>query len=335
MHKKGLIELHSIVLKGSYLVTYEKARDEEMGRFQAATISSNPSEQLDRYTKTIAISHPSDAFLGRELHEKLDEERSVEIDGEALAKIYAKNPSVRNHVIFRIRIDATKLTQWLDEYIQEFVGNALDSGIVEAFSYEKMRADVVKFLQSKLTEGISPANIPFDSTDIWGRDKNALFRAHLYETLLALEKEGAISILKFEDDDITRHTHVVMTTDDIVNYPKRARVRVLNLSVQPLNQRISINSDGSVLYLGSSMLLTKTPSEILKIMNRKKIGESTSWDELFVEIENWKEAKIPEPKKNQGKIYSAVEHVNEQFRKKFGVDFDLLEWKDRSVTRLR
>lgn len=337
LHKKGLIKIESITIRSSYLSSVDEARD-QLAQVAASVDFGTHEEALEKRHRQTGAIHPKDSFLGDDLHKKLKEADSVPIDTDAYLKIRAKAETIEDHVNFRIQIDEAALRQWLKEYIKEFALNTLDSGKMEAFAYEKVRKDVANFLSRRLLEGLSPASVVISNLDVWGKNHDALFKAHLFETLQALEMEGAISILEMVDEGIKNRTHFVLTSDYILQNPDLARVTVLGFDVLPLNQRVSIAINGTVRYRGRTLTTTKRPREILKIMSQKDVGESVSWDEVFTTVENWKVnilGKIPDAKKKQTQIYDAVKHINEQFRKKCEADFDLLEWRNLSVVRLK
>lgn len=334
LEKKGLIHFDEMKLHHAYVRTNAKMRSDEIGRL-SSSIALGIAHSMDKRKAAIEAHYPENAFLNDYQLEELDKAGFVSITPDELRRISENASFALDHVTFKISFEKDALIRWLNEYALYFAQNTLVSDSMESFSYEKMRFDVINFLEGKFVMGISPANLSISSTSVWGKDKGSLFRARLYETLLALECEGGLSILEFVDEAIRKGNRSVVTSDDIWMYPSGARVMVLGFKgVLPLNQRVTISEDGAVRYRNQTLIMSKRSGEILKIMSQKDVGESISWDELFVEIEGWREGKIPNPKQKQQQIWDAVKHINEQFRKKCDADFDILKWEHLSVIRL-
>ena len=242
--EKGIVNVNDLKLSPAYLRIFEHERDVKLQMLERKHIAAKSSSQsldpnsLPSKRAVIFADYPLDAFLGNEGYENLKRNGVLPLDIQAFKSI-RKNyvPHLDEFISFQISIPETSLT-WLDQYIEDFYVDQVVANH-DVFSFDIMRQDILGLLVHKISSGLSKTSLNITSVDIWGRDIGKLYRIKLFETLMAMEKDGSIKILDLSNADKgigllkgmgLSPIRVVFSSDDIANYPDAARISVIELS---------------------------------------------------------------------------------------------------------
>lgn len=299
-------------LSAGYITAYREKRRKFERQMEANRISSLVSGSVFEYNKTQSWKdYCNDEYceLGKELFNKLSKAKKIKLKineqiintGSEVKPIFYFN--------FNLIIGKSKLKQYLDSYLDDFISNKFNSG--DKYAYTKQVEDIATAIQKLVSAGYSKEALLIDRAQIFPRDKKdvrptdglqrtSIFLYDFVDTVMALEREGFLEIkdIKYQEEMDKPIIHTGLIWED------------------PVKIKIALNDNYYVLTLRHTQPLEylKALNEYqnfvkLKAENQELLNEKQKTPE---EIEKQKVEQEEERQKILDEIYSKIDYADKE-----------------------